>query len=466
MPTLRDRLKLAGQALTSPYTPEAGTQAFQILSGVLPPGRGEPPLRNTTSRLQAYSDMPWLRSVCERIATDIAAIEWELFLPRNAAGQPVTDRTLRRAIGPHRQKLIAERLRSKGTADVTLERVDTHPFLDLVMGKGTELLPGSSTRKVQQLHLDLTGEAFSVKERDGLGTTIALWPTPPNWVIGTPTPAHPFYLIVYRSWRQEIPASEMLWMKNPDPLNPYTRGSGMVGALGDELDTDEYAAKFVKQFFFNDATPPFMVFPKGGDNPQMTETEARRLEITWLNKLQGLFRAHRPIFPTREVGVYEFQKNMKQLQVTELRQYLRDTVRQVPGIPPEILGILEAGSNRATIAGAMFIYANNVLVSRLETLRSYYQLLVDEYDPRFILNYVSPVQEDRDYELNVIKTAPYAFKVDEIRRRAGEGELENGEGDVFGVPINISLHADLAPTPVEPMPEHPSEIVPPDGAGQ
>jgi hypothetical protein len=465
MPTLRERLKLARQVLTSPYTPEAGTQVDRILRGVISPGRGEPPNRNTASRLQAYNDMPWLRAVGERIATDVAAVEWELFLPRRG-GKPAKDLVLRRAGSVTRKAQIARRRKDiSGNNGADLEPVEQHPFLDLVMGKGSELLPGNATRKVQQLHMDLTGESFSVKERDGLQTIVALWPVPSNWVIGTPSPSYPFFTVVYRQWRQDIAATEMLWMKNPDPVNPYARGSGMVGSIGDELDTDEYASKFIKQFFYNDATPAFMVYPKGGDNAQMTETEAKRLEVSWLNKMQGMFRAGRPIFPTREVGVYEFEKNFRQMQMVDLRRYLRDIVRQVPGLPPEILGIQETGSNRATIDGAQYIYAKQVLVSRLEMLRAFYQQVVDEYDERFVLDYVSPVQEDREYELNVIKAAPYAFKVDEIRKRAGEPALDAKQGEVFGVPMGITMHESLEPAPeIDPLAENPPPVVPPKPA--
>lgn len=458
MPTFRERLKLAGAAL-SPYSPAPGSQAALILGGVLAPGRGEPPLRNTTSRLQAYSDMPWLRAIGEKIASDVAAVQWELFLPRNAKNQPVGNRALQRAGYANRKKAIASRRKDvAGNRSADLEPVETHPFLDMVMDKGNAVLPGAMIRKLTQLYLDLTGEAFLVKERDALGTVIALWPVPPDWVIGTPTPYRPFYLVVYRGWRQDIRAEDVLALTNPNPVNPYARGSGIVAAIGDELDTDEYAAKFTKQFFFNDATPPFMVFPKntGGESAAMGEPEVRRLESSWLNKFQGMFRQHRPVFSSRELGIYEFTKDLKKMQLVDLRKNQRDIIMQVFGMPPEILGVLEH-SNRSTIASAEYLYATHVLVPRLEFQRTFYQeRLIPEYDPRFILDYVTPVQEDRIYQLDVIKAAPWAFTADEIRKRAGEPELDDSLGDVHAVPINVTLQPDLTPPPAITLPENPS----------
>lgn len=458
-----DRMRLAKQALLTPYSVEAGSQAAQILGGVISPGRGEPPVRNTMARLDAYGESPWLRAFGERIAADVASCAWELFLPRSEQGQPIQNRLLRRAAPPQRKQWIASR-RKDARQGGDLEPVESHPLLDLVMDRGNMLLPGLLMRKIVQVHLDLTGEAFCVKERDALQTVVALWPVPPHWILGTPSLAQPVYRVAYRGWQQDVPATEMLAFLNPHPVNPYGRGSGLAGALGDEIDTDEYASKFVKQFFFNDATPPFMIFPKGtGTDPggPMSETEAKRLEISWLNKAQGLFRAHRPLFPSREVGVYEFGKNLQQLQLKELRQQQRDTIMQVFGIPPEIMGVI-SNSNRATIESAEYLYAKHVLVPRLELLRSYFQeRLVPEYDDRFILDYVTPVQEDHEFELTAMTKAPYAFTIDEWRHRAGESPLPDGAGQTYAVPINIAFQRQLD-VPLEPPAPHPAdEVVPP-----
>ena len=45
-------------------------------------------------------------------------------------------------------------------------------------------------------------------------------------------------------------------MKQLNPLDPFMRGLGVAESVADEVEIDEYAAKFQKRFFYNDATPP------------------------------------------------------------------------------------------------------------------------------------------------------------------------------------------------------------------
>ena len=87
-----------------------------------------------------------------------------------------------------------------------------------------------------------------------MGAPIAFWPIPPSWVISTATPTNPFYRISFRGFQTEIPDTEIYWISEPNPANPFGRGSGMTQAVSDELDTDEYVQKFIKQFLQQRAT--------------------------------------------------------------------------------------------------------------------------------------------------------------------------------------------------------------------
>ncbi|KKL82562.1 hypothetical protein LCGC14_1983500, partial [marine sediment metagenome] len=130
----------------------------------------------------------------------------------------------------------------------------------------------------------------------------------------------------------------------------------------------------------------------------------------------------------------------------------RDTIIQVYGVPPEILGILES-SNRATIEAAEFLFAKFVIMPRLEFLRAVLQqLLVPEFDDRLILDFESPVTEDKRHELQVMKASTWAYTANELRKRAGEPSLGD-EGDVHAVPFNVILEPSLkAAAEVEPIP--------------
>lgn len=55
----------------------------------------------------------------------------------------------------------------------------------------------------------------------------------------------------------------MFIVRQLNPLDPYGRGLGDAEPVADEIETDEYMAKWAKKFFFNDATPPVLMSAPG-----------------------------------------------------------------------------------------------------------------------------------------------------------------------------------------------------------
>jgi Phage portal protein len=441
------RVKAAGRAVVGIFNEQSAKQAYGLLGGIFPGVAGAPPTRSTFTFLDAYGKMPWLRTVASRIAEKVATADWQLYVVRKSGGKAVRHVKLQRCRDPRlRRRLL------KGLADTgDLEAVDDHPMIDLLTDANS-FLTGWSTRKVTQLHLDLVGEAFWLKERGPQNVIVGLWPIPPHWIASTPTPSNRTFGVNFKAWRGVIPETEFIWFADVDPTNPYGRGLGAAMALGDELEADEYAAKHVKTFFYNRARPDFFVYPKAGS---MREPEVQRLEDDWLNKHQGFWRAFKPYFLSREVGVHEFEQNFRAQQFVQLREFERNVVMQTYGVPPEILGVI-SDSNRSTITMADIIFGRYVLEPRLEFQRTIMQeRLVPEFDDRLILEYTSPVQEDKDFHLDVTKAHPEAFSVDELRAMANKPALEKDAGKVHFVPEKLTAMDPAAPDgfiPEEPEP--------------
>lgn len=464
--TFGNRIRLLGKAAVGVFSDKAQAEAYSMLAGIQPGAQGAPPPRGTAQYLEAYSQMPWLRAVASRVASAVAQTEWQLYVEkRRGAPKATRNRMIQRAGLSTRRKMIKT---AQDRGDAT--QIEQHVLLDTIQNANS-FQTGDAMWKVTQLHLDLVGEAFWIKERDGLGVVTGLWPVPPNWIMNTPTPTHPFFRVGFRSWRGLVPDTEILWFADPNPANPYGRGSGTAQALADELETDEYAAKHTKAFFYNRARPDIIVYPKA---PQvMRPADAQRLEEDWVSRNQGFWRAFKPYFLSREVGIHESEQNFRSLQLVQLREFERDSIIQMFGMPPELLGVVE-NSNRATIDAADYLFSRYVVQPRLEFLRAVMQeRLVPEYDERLIIDYVSPVQEDKELALKAAQAAPWALELDEWRERMGAerlGEDNGGKVHVFPntvKPMSLERAVEMAeePEPVELPPGEDPEDDPSGGEG-
>jgi len=416
------------------------TESSPIVAGLLGgimPYRGDPPPRGRQDYLRAYSTMPWLRAVSDRVAGGVAAVEWQVLAVKGKAGKFVRDPILQRADFRTRQKMLA---RHKAAGD--LVELTDHPLYELLHG-GNDMMTGGTVRALTVLYLDLVGEGFFIKQRNVAGVPVGLWPMPPHWVQETPTPSTLKFKLQVNTWTDSVDDADVLWLKRADPLNPYGRGTGVAQALADELETDEYAAKMTKARMWNRALPDVLISPKD-TKATIDETAAKTLEQKWTQKLRGLFRQGNNLhILSRAVQVDQISQTFQELQLVPLRQFERDTIIQVYGIPPEKLGVLE-NSNRSTIEGADLIFAKDLVVPRCEFLREHYQeRLAPEYDDRIVVAYVSPVGEDRDRQLEAATAAPWSRTINEWRELQGlPPDEKSGKGHM--VPIGMSYVEDLA----------------------
>jgi HK97 family phage portal protein len=287
-----------------------------------------PPERNTAEWIKMFSKSPRL-AVVNRIASDLSFATGKLY--------QIDD-------GGEEHELTA------------------HPFLDF-WEKINPLYEYSSAAlwQLHEIYLLLKGEGYFVIERDILGYPCELWPVPTHWVFMTPYLGFPYYRIRTSSGAiLEIPVEDMFIMKSLNPSDPFMRGLGEAESVADEVETDEYASKFQKRFFFNDATPNLVISMPGSSDEQR-----KRFRSEWLERFKGIFKSHGVATTDGDISINKIGESMKDMDMVNGRVYLRDAVLEHFGVPREIMGITE-NSNRATAEAAQFIYAQNVLTPRLQ----------------------------------------------------------------------------------------------------
>lgn len=431
---LLDKVKsvfLRERAAPSPVT--ANFEAGLLASSA---GRG-PPKRGTRELIGLYNQSPWLRSVTSRIGRGVQSTAWCLYaraqerLPtKNGRSAPAwrwgTDRAVldpklrgadRKARALHRRQLRAEG---------TLREVVDHPLLTMLL-RPNEFMRGAMALKLTQVWLDIKGEAFWLLALAADGTPQAFYPLPPHWVTQVPTATKPTFTVSVGATHVEVASSAMLWLKDPDPLNPYGRGTGVAESLGDELETDEFAAKYLKAWFFNSALPSVIVAFDGTTATRKQLDEARD---EWERSYRGVHNAHRAHFTSGKMNAVKLDTSFKDQELVDLRRMERDTTIQVFGVPPEAVGVIE-NSNRATIDAADYMLTKGVIHPRVEYLRGEIEA---ELLPRFRGGEAASLEaeisepEDKAHRLEVMRAQQGAFTLNEWREEAGYEALPELDG--------------------------------------
>lgn len=418
----RDTLSLLRAALFS-QGGTAAQDAAGLLSGIL--GWRRAPERGTQGLLEAYKRLPFVHSLFRRIAEDVSSVPWQVYAPASKRRGKHWYRTLASIPERHRQLEVR-----RAVAAGELRPVEEHPILTL-FSTMNPYLGGFDSWVMNQLHLELVGDGPFVRQNNPMGNALQLWPIPPSWVMELPSPAAPFYRVQYMAWNREIPEQEMFWLRVPDPLNPYVRGTSYGAACADEIDTDELRTRYAKNFFNNDATPAALV--QLGANANTSQAETDRFRDMLNERHRGPGRNGIALVTNREVKYQQLQPPMRELQFAELHPAGRNLLLEVLQFPRELVGLRD-GSNRATIGTAEYLYYRGVVLPRLERRRSFGQQLLAEWDERLILGYANPVPEDTEAQREYMQQVPTAFTLNEHRAQGGKPPLEGEEGEALYTP--------------------------------
>ena len=333
---------------------------------VMLPRYTSPPARNSAEWMAAFGKNPRLAPV-EKIASDLSYVTGKLY-----------------------------RIKEDGSR----MEIQEHPFLELMRRPNPLVeMTASALWKLHMEYLLLKGEAYCIIERHPDGMPAEMWPVPPQWVQTLPYQGFPYYTVRTTDGTiMDVPVDDMFAQKDLNPASPYLRGLGQAESVADEVEIDEYAAKFQKNFFYNGATPDTVVVLPGADDKQI-----KRFRETWIDKFAGVFRSHGvEVFSAPKEGnmplVNKLSDNMKDLDMVNGRLFTRDAIMEHFGVPRELMGITQ-NSNRATADAAQYIYAKNVLWPRLMQRQDAVNLqLLSMYEEDLYWEYDDVIPHDVEYD--------------------------------------------------------------------
>ena len=291
-----------------------------------------PPDMNTKGYLSAYGQIYSLFGIALRIATGMGEVKWRLY---------------------------------KGSERSERSQISEHPILKL-LDFANEFQTGQEIIELTSIHMDLAGRAYWYLPRNGLGVPGEVWVLPPHLMKPIPDERNFIKGYIYIHGNEQIPfdTNEIIRFPMPDPINPYG-GVGYAQAAAVELDSESYAGKWNRNFFYNSARPDAVLETEGRLNDEQYE----QLRSQWASQHQGLSRAHKVAILEGGLTYKQIQVSQKDMDFPNLRRQTRENLLFTFGMPLSVMGISE-NVNRANAEAGDYTFARWLIKPRLTRIKN------------------------------------------------------------------------------------------------
>lgn len=276
-------------------------------------------------------------------------------------------------------------------------------------------------------YLKLTGEAYILK-KDAL--EMNLIPIPPHLIEDRDHDSDTFRIenLGFEFDDREYSKDELIIIRDHSLLDPFTEGRGEAQSCGYDVDITDAASEHTASYLENHARPDLLATIEGA-----SDDELERFRESMRKKHGGAGNAGKiEAFAGADIKLEQMQSSFSDLGLTDLRKHSAKVIRQVFGIPPEIVGIVE-NSNRATIQAAEYLFKKNVVrpLSKKIIEAVNRQFIKPDLNEQFELELPNDiVPDDKEFKLKVMKEFPNAFQDNEVREIAGFDPLEEGQLEI------------------------------------
>jgi HK97 family phage portal protein len=370
--------------------------------------------------IDCYSQVGWLYAVISKIAQGVADADWCLY----------TDR--------------------KGE----LTEVENSPIMD-VFNFVNPFQTRQEFIELHEIYMGLVGESFWVINRNKGGLPGEIWLAPPERMSVVPSKKDFIAGYIYKVGSESIPLDKELVIhhKLPNPSNPY-RGLGPVQALAIDLDSELYAGKWNRNFFYNSARPDGVITFEG----TLAEEQFDRLKKQWTERHGGTANAHKMAIMEGGGKYQQIQLSAKDMDFKELRLLNRDNILGVFGMPLSVMGITE-NVNRANAESGEYVFARWIVTPRLKRLQG---KLNEQFLPMFpnsqnlILLPDDVVSETLEQKQSLAESGVRAgyMTINEAREIQGLDAIP--AGDVLMTSLS------MVPMPIDEEYEAPEPVIPPE----
>jgi len=362
------------------------------------------PDMTTFKKMKAYGELGWLYSAINAVVDETAAIELSLFQLKNGEMEPV----------------------------------ESHVMLDLLF-RVNAFQSHREFLKLHQIYKETAGESFWFLER---GTNNPkptdeikeMWQLRPDLVDIVPDKDNFIKGYVYRAGAGQVLRflpHEVIHFKYPNPTDPY-RGLSPLGAAALAVDTDTFASKWNRNFYFNSARPDAVIEAA----EELSDEQFKRLQTEWDSAIGGLDNAHRTRLLEKGLKYKIVNPSQKDMDFFNQRKMSRDEIMGVWRVPKSKVGITD-DVNRANAEETSKVFTKDVIKPKMQDLvDTLNEFLVPFFGDNLILDFEDPVADDREKTIEEYKAGHNKWlTINEIRQAEGMEPMDGG--DVLYQAINL-----------------------------
>jgi len=368
------------------------TKAFTNLAGLPTLTAGE---WSEEKYLETYDKSLDVFACVKKISAKIASIEYKLFRIKNSKGE--------------------------------LEQILAHPLLDL-LANPSPFVSKAKLIKLKEINELLTGDGYWYKAM--VGNTVAeLWNLRPDWIRIIPSATDYIKEYIYRIPGQKelhFTPEEIIHFNEPSPLKEFADRTGQspIRPAQARVDTEEYATKFQRNFFLNNARLDAVL---QSDQP-LNKDRIGEIRDQWSKKYKGVGK-------NSKIGI--LQSGLKYVQISTAQKDMdyisglkatRDDIFMAFEMPKSVIGIAE-DVNRANADAAMASFlTENIKPKMRDFVDTLNQFLVPHFGKGLILDFVDPSPENVEEKLKIYENASDNgwMTPNEIREKEGLMPLKIG----------------------------------------
>lgn len=348
--------------------------------------------------LTTYRKSLYVFACVSKIAEKTASIDWQLFRIKNTKGDKV--------------------------------EVIQHEAIDLLY-KPNPFQTKEEFFKRFVINKKLTGCAFILKVRDESGTVRELWNLRPDYmrllIDTSDVRLIKGYEFTANGKAVVFAPEDVIYDSDPDPLSDFGGMSALQPAQA-RVDTEEFATKYQRNFFVNNARPDFIL------------TTEKKVSADQKEEIKGAWsKRHRAGEDQKNVGNGAFLEagmqyqqvsiSQKEMDYIESIKATRDDILTAFGVPKPIVAITE-DVNYANAETAMKVFLSETIVPLVRQLTNKLNenLIYPEFGDLFYIEFVDPVPENQREKAEVqgMRLTSGTLLINEAREEWGDEPIMGG----------------------------------------